>query len=118
MGILTVIGACTAEYGLTPESADPVAGLGRSWTIEGKNGPQSEFGQSVASAGDVNGDGFDDILVGANGTVVAFYGSATGVSKVNPWVVTSTVPNDAFGFSVASAGDVDGDGFDDVIVGA
>ncbi|MBI4508485.1 MAG: FG-GAP repeat protein, partial [Deltaproteobacteria bacterium] len=96
------------------------------WYAEG-NAEQALFGASVASAGDVNGDGRDDIIVGASqrtnvetneGRAYVYYGTATGVSFTPAWV---TEPNQAqaqFGAAVASAGDVNGDGFDDIAVGA
>ena len=83
------------------------------------------YGRSVANAGDVNGDGFDDIMIGApnnnaggtNGGRVYIYFGGTVID--NSADVTLTAPaNNYAGISVSSAGDVNGDGFDDVIVGA
>ncbi len=84
------------------------------------------FGQSVSDAGDVNGDGYDDIIVGAfwddnnglnSGSARIFMGSPSGTFTT---FVTLNGDNseDSFGFSVSSAGDVNGDGYDDIIVGA
>jgi len=87
----------------------------------------ADFGYSVASAGDVNGDGYDDVIVGApyytngqtnEGRVYVYYGSAGGLSPTYGWTAESDRASALFGRSVASAGDVNGDGFDDVIVGA
>ncbi len=84
------------------------------------------FGVSVAGAGDVNGDGIDDMAVGAwknedggieAGKAYVFYGSSTGVSQSNNTAVIGG-DNDKLGTSVHGAGDVNGDGFADVIVGA
>lgn len=87
------------------------------------------FGSSVASAGDVNGDGFDDLVVGAHlqdhgvadqGNAFVYLGGVTGPS-VTPDVRLENPDRQAngfFGASVASTGDVNGDGFDDVVVGA
>ncbi len=94
-----------------------------SWTIMGE-GNNDFFGCSVASAGDVNGDGYDDVIVGASlinsdkGKAYVYYGSASGLSNSPDWVVDGENAYDRFGHSVASAGDVNGDGYDDVIVGA
>jgi len=96
------------------------------WTAEG-NQNYANFGYSVSSAGDVNGDGFDDVIVGAygydngqtdEGRAFVYYGSAGGLSATPSWTAESDQAGAYFGCSVSSAGDVNGDGFDDVIVGA
>jgi hypothetical protein len=76
----------------------------------------SQFGSSVASAGDVNGDGFGDIVVGARYYHQAFLylGSPQGITSAIPAVTFSG--NYDFGFAVACAGDVDGDGLADIVV--
>ena len=92
------------------------------------------FGASVAGAGDVNGDGFADLIVGAPGSPGAsgyaaayvIFGKAGGfgpvdVSTLTPsdgFKIVGETPDDGIGFSVAGAGDVNGDGFADIIVGA
>jgi len=87
------------------------------------------FGWSVACAGDVNGDGFSDVIIGAwqyddvaitnEGRAFVYHGSAAGLSATpNSTPDDANQANAAFGFSVASAGDVNGDGFSDVIIGA
>jgi hypothetical protein len=87
----------------------------------------ANYGESIAHAGDLNGDGFTDIIVGAprysngednEGAVFVFYGSPSGLSKEPSWVMEGQQPNAFFGISVASAGDVNKDGFSDIIVGA
>jgi hypothetical protein len=92
---------------------------------------QAFLGVSVASAGDVNGDGFTDVIVGApnydavqtdEGSAFVFLGSAAGIASGSPATAATRLDGDdaggRLGFSVASAGDVSGDGFADVIAGA
>jgi hypothetical protein len=97
-----------------------------SWTYE-NNRPNSRLGSSIANAGDVNGDGYSDIIVGAyyasngnsnEGIVYVFHGSATGLSATPDWTMEGEQNGISFGTSVASAGDVNGDGFSDVVIGA
>ena len=79
-----------------------------------------EFGHSVSGAGDVNGDGFDDLIVGSfkddnlTGSASVFSGADGSVL----YKFSGDSRNDLFGQSVSGAGDVNGDGFDDLIVGA
>lgn len=81
------------------------------------------FGYSVAGAGDVNGDGFDDFLVGlwqddVNGVNSGSARVFSGIDGSVLYTVSGDSAGDAFGSSVACAGDVDGDGLADLVVGA
>ncbi|TAK32213.1 MAG: hypothetical protein EPO40_03335 [Myxococcaceae bacterium] len=78
------------------------------------------FGQSLAGAGDVNGDGYADVVVGTGGarTASVFHGSASGIVMSPARVLVGDFYDDTFGQSVASAGDVNGDGYTDLIIGA
>jgi Ca2+-binding RTX toxin-like protein len=92
-------------------------------------------GGSVSSAGDVNGDGFDDLIVGASGgddggvdagEAYVIFGKASGFATVDlgalspsqGFIIQGDLPTDFVGRSVSGAGDVNGDGFADLIVGA
>lgn len=81
------------------------------------------FGWRVSSAGDVNGDGYDDIIMGAmlNSAGGDLAGQAYVFSGENGdtlYVLTGAAPGDQFGSAVGSAGDVNQDGYDDMLVGA
>lgn len=95
------------------------------WTAEGED-YVSYFGSGLSGAGDVNGDGFDDVVAGATywtdpqtgdwGRVSLFLGSATGLSSIPSWRVQGNPTYGSFGAPVAGAGDVNGDGYDDILI--
>jgi hypothetical protein len=102
----------------TPENAD--------WMGESDQA-DARYGISVGTAGDVNGDGLADILVGADafdnvetdeGRAFLYYGSFVAISPSADWTAESNLYGAAYGISVGTAGDVNGDGYADVIVGA
>ncbi len=93
--------------------------------------------RSVSSAGDVNGDGFDDLIVGASdgdpngqynaGESYVVFGKAGGfgaslnlsdINGRNGFAINGINAGDSSGSSVSAAGDVNGDGFDDLLIGA
>lgn len=124
-----------------------VSGLGASFDLSSLNGingftmtavdGRDESGGSVSSAGDVNGDGYDDIIIGARnadhnsksnpGESYVVFGSDQGFAPdldlrsldgTNGFVIRGVDAGDESGRAVSSAGDINGDGFDDVMVGA
>jgi hypothetical protein len=121
-GIRIVVDARHAIY---PITIDPLT-TSPAWTAESDQA-NAFFGYSVATAGDVNGDGFSDVIVGAplfdsgqpdQGRAFVFHGSASGLSPTPNWTAESDQAGAWYGRSVGTAGDVNGDGFADVIVGA
>src|SRR6185436_12683096 len=101
-------------------------GLSPAWTAESDQ-VNAHFGNSVGTAGDVNGDGFADVIVGAyqydngqdnEGRAFVYHGSATGLGPASAWTAESDQAFAYFGRAVGTAGDVNGDGYSDVIVGA
>ena len=98
------------------------------WTSSGEDQAFAQYGQSVASAGDVDNDGYSDLIVGAfafdsvgtnEGKVYLYLGGPAGPSGTADWTSTGDDQSQSgYGWSVASAGDVDNDGFDDLLVGA
>jgi Ca2+-binding RTX toxin-like protein len=112
-------------------------------SLDGTNGfridgvaASDQAGRSVAGAGDINGDGIDDLIIGASGadpngglsgaSYVVFgsrgaFGATLDLSSltgVNGFRLDGVAANDQSGRSVAAAGDVNGDGVDDLIIGA
>lgn len=128
-----IVGASRYSHGQNNEGAAFVyqgsaegPGTAQAWSAEGDQ-IQAMFGVAVGTAGDVNGDGYDDVMVGAHryddgqtteGAVFAYQGGATGLGNVPAWTVEGNRDSARMGESIQSAGDVNRDGFDDVVVAA
>lgn len=95
----------------------------------------NNFGERVSEAGDVDGDGFDDFLIGCprardinglnpnTGRVYLYYGDATGVNFARTQLLLAPIVLGGtnlskFGTSISTAGDINADGFSDIIIGA
>jgi RTX calcium-binding nonapeptide repeat (4 copies)/FG-GAP repeat len=148
-----VIGAYTADTAGGADAGESyvvfgkASGFGAAFglsALDGSNGFRIDgldtfgnLGRAVSGAGDVNGDGFGDIIVGAHGAYASgdagagqsyvVFGKAggfapafdlTALDGVNGFRIEGIDFADASGRAVSSAGDVNGDGFGDIIVGA
>ena len=90
------------------------------------NQASAKYGLSVANAGDINGDGFDDMIVGApyydngqidEGAVFIYYGGITGIQPTPSLIIEGNIANYLMGFSVDGAGDINNDGYADIVIG-
>ncbi len=114
-----------ANGAVYPITVDPLA-TSPSWTAE-SNQASAYFGFSVGTAGDVNGDGYSDLVIGAygydngqadEGRAFVYHGGPGGLSASPDWTAESDQAGAQFGYAVGTAGDVDDDGYDDLVVSA
>jgi hypothetical protein len=103
--------------GLEPEPVSRIMG----WQ------PHAGFGMGISGIGDVNHDGYGDVVIGANnythsnpyeGAVFVYYGGPHGLGSRPDWVLYGGARDAWLGFLVTRAGDVNGDGYPDLLVGA
>ena len=148
-----IIGATDADFNGNSDTGSSYIVFGKTTgftnpidlsTLDGTNGlvingaNANDFsGNSVSFAGDFNGDGFDDVIIGANnadpngvnysGSSYVLFGKNSGfvsplnlssIDGSNGIVINGINDGDASGSSVSYAGDINGDGIDDVIIGA
>jgi hypothetical protein len=120
---VTGLGAAIIYYG----SPDGVSSANFDVITQNQIWPYAQFGFSSSAAGDMNGDGFDDVVIGAygyqtggsdQGAAFIYYGGADGINTNSPAMIFDVSLGSEFGRSVSKAGDINNDGYDDVIIGA
>jgi hypothetical protein len=124
-------------------STDPFAAVISLSSLDGNNGfrldgtaAEDFSGHAVSAAGDINGDGIDDLIIGApyadpngfrSGSSYVVFGRNTGFASTinlssldgnNGFRIDGALDQDHSGFAVSAAGDINGDGIDDLIIGA
>ena len=144
VGGVTNTGRSYVVFGKTTTDGVPLANINggtnsAGFVMNGQGSPNNRAGFSVAGAGDVNGDGLADLIIGARNATTAgltqnnagrsyvvFGRSSTAIIELstiaagtsNGFVINGQSASDLSGWSVAGAGDVNGDGLADLIVGA
>jgi len=95
------------------------------WLLQPATQAGAAYGSAVSAAGDIDGDGYGDLLVGApgygptsdGGRVYLHLGSISGPEPAATWTLDG-VTGEAVGTALVGPGDVNGDGWDDVLIGA
>ncbi|WBX77665.1 HYR domain-containing protein [Tenacibaculum ovolyticum] len=129
-GIISDVGEAYIIFGatgITTASVDVnnLTGL-NGFTVRGVNA-SDEIGIAVSSAGDINDDGINDVLIGSSGKAIIIFGNTTGflplytitdINGVNGIILEDTLLGGKFGETLSNIPDVNNDGIDDVIIGS
>lgn len=104
--------------------ASPLPPLTPSWTFE--NNIAYQLLDRIAGAGDINNDGYDDLLIGSptfsgafgGGIAYAFYGSPSGLPATPSWQRAGLLSGEYYCDNIAHMGDLNGDGYGDIAIGS
>ena len=116
--------ACTYSAGIVQVFHGSATGVSTTATTTLTSSSAIRFGYGLALVPSIDGDAYDDVLVGAparsgyRGRVSVYRGSASGVSSTETLNLDGASSNSEFGQAVSTAGDVDADGYNDVVIGA
>jgi len=127
-----IVSAKQYDSGQTDEGAaffylGSASGLGTTPQILQKDQAYAEFGTAVSTVGDINGDGYSDVAVGAyywdgvhadDGAVFVYLGSAAGLVTPPVYQLDGGYADGGFGGAVDTAGDINGDGYSDMVTSA
>lgn len=118
--VLALLPAAASQAALATVALSP------NWFSEGSE-QGGEYGYAVAGAGDVNLDGYDDVLIGADrdssfnyraGSVFLFYGGPGGLTWLPAWSAGGSASGERYGSALAGGADFNADGYSDIAIGA
>ncbi|MSQ02705.1 MAG: hypothetical protein EXR71_12580 [Myxococcales bacterium] len=119
-----VVIACTYNTGLVQVFHGSASGVSTTASTTITSSSAVRFGYGLALVPSIDGDAYDDVLVGApayssyRGRVSVYAGGAAGISSTASLSIDGPASLAEFGQAISTAGDVDGDGYGDVVVGA